>query len=192
MNAVPERYISLDEYFLLEEAGEGKHEYYSGAIYDMTGASRWHNLLAANVVGMLHAQLRGKSCTVYLSDLRLKVEATGLYTYPDAQVVCGDFHYADGRTDTVTNPTVIVEVLSPSTEAYDRGKKFQQYRTIASLREYLLISQDNMHVEHYQRQDEHRWQLTEYSQPAQQVVLTAIGCTLSLAAIYEKVEFEEG
>lgn len=192
MDKIPERYVSLEEYFLLEETGEEKHEYYHGAIYDMTGASRWHNLIAINVGSILHTQLREKPCTVYPGELRLKVEAAGSYTYPDVQVVCGSFRYADGRTDTVTNPTLIIEVLSPSTEAYDRGKKFQQYRTIESLQAYLLIAQDSMHAELYLRQEEHRWQLVEYSQPEQQIVLAAIGCTLPLAAIYEKVEFDEG
>ncbi len=191
MSAQPERYISIEEYFQLEESGEGKHEYYQGAIYAMTGASTRHNLIAVNITSALHPQLRGKSCIVYPSDLRLKIESSGLYTYPDAMVICGNTRYADKRKDMVTNPSVIFEVLSPSTEDYDRGKKFAQYRTVETLQEYLVFSQESVHVEHYTRQQEHQWLLVEYTQIDQEIHLKSIDCTLTLAAVYEKVELEE-
>ena len=191
MGAVPEQYLSLQDYFELEATSETKHEYYLGVIYAMTGASVTHNLLVANVISNLHLQLRGKSCTVYPSDLRLKVEATGLYTYPDAQVICGNIQHADERKDIVINPTVLIEVLSPSTKNYDRGMKFQHYRTIETLREYLIIAQDSGRVEHYIRQEAHRWLLVELTFDDQEIRLDSIGCTLTLAAIYEKVSFAE-
>jgi len=191
MSAVPERFLSLEEYFLLEETGETKHEYYQGAAYAMTGGSLAHNLIVANIIGQLYRQLDGKACTVYPSDLRLKVEATGLYTYPDVLVICGPARTADRRNDTVTNPSVLIEVLSPSTEDYDRGKKFQHYRTIETLRDYLVIAQDSIHVEHYSRQEKHQWLLREFTQAEGVMHLASIGCSLPLAAVYEKVAFDE-
>ena len=119
------------------------------------------------------------------------METTGLYTYPDVMVICGEIHYADKRKDTATDPSVIIEVLSPSTEDYVRGKKFQHYRTIASLQEFLIIAQDSMYVEHYVRQEAHRWTLIEFTQSKQQIQLAAICCTLAMTAIYEKVDFTE-
>src|SRR5687768_4159928 len=130
MTAQPKDSISVDDYFELEAASDTKHEYCHGSVYAMTGASARHNLIVANVIAGLHGQLRGKRCSVYPSDLRVYIEATGLYTYPDVSVICGPLELTSGPLDTVTNPTVLVEVLSPSTEAYDRGKKFQHYRAI--------------------------------------------------------------
>lgn len=190
MSAIPEQFLSLQDYFALEETGEVKHEFFRGAIYAMTGASARHNLIVANVIGDLHAQLHGKPCRVYPGDLRVKIEATGLYTYPDAQVICENPRYADARRDTVTDPSVIIEVLSPSTEDYDRGKKFQHYRTIETLREYLVIAQDTPRVEHYIRQDAQQWLLVEITRREQIIPLEAIDCTLTLTAIYEEVTFE--
>ncbi|MHB0938752.1 MAG: Uma2 family endonuclease [Armatimonadota bacterium] len=191
MNAVPDRCLSLDDYFLLEETSEIKYEYYQGAAYAMTGASEAHNLIVANVISLLHPQLRGKSCRVYPSDFRLKVQSTGLYTYPDVMVICGPTRNAERRNDTATNPSVLIEVLSPSTEDYDRGKKFQHYRTVETLREYIVISQDSPRVEQYIRQDENRWLLQEFKQIDNIVTLTSIDCSLSLTAVYENVSFDE-
>ena len=191
MTAVPEPYITLQEYFLLEETGEIKHEYYDGAIFDMTGASVQHNLLVAAIIACLHPQLREKASSVFPSDLRVKVEATGLYTYPDVLVICGMPHTADGRGDTVTNPTVLIEVLSPSTEGYDRGGKFHHYRTIASLREYLLIAQESMHIEQYVRKKGNRWLLEEFTRADQVIRLASIDCTLALEMVYEKVALDK-
>ena len=136
--------------------------------------------------------LRGKSCTVYPSDLRLKVEATGLYTYPDVLVICGTPRNADRREDTITNPSVLIEVLSPGTEGYDRGKKFQHYRTIETLREYLVIAQESMRIEQYVRHEEHWWLLEEFTRGDQVIRLAAIDCTLALEEIYEKVRLTRG
>lgn len=191
MSVEPEAYYSLEEYFTLEEAGEGKHEYFQGTIYAMTGASLRHNYLVANIISSLRPQLRGKRCAVYPSDLRVKVEATGLYTYPDVSVVCAPPHYDGTRQDTVLNPTVIIEVLSASSENYDRGTKFQHYRTITTLSAYLLIAQHAPRVDLFARQADNRWLLSEYTSLDQQVLLDGIGCVLPLAAIYEEVTFDK-
>lgn len=189
MNALPEEYMSLEDYFKLEETSDIKHEYYQGAVFAMTGASANHNLIVAEVIRNLGNQLDSKPCGPYPGDFRLKIEAENLYTYPDLSVICGDIRFADGRQDTFLNPTVLIEVLSDSTEAYDRGKKSEFYRTIPSLQEYLLIAQDHPHVERYQRQGR-QWLLTEYSAIDDEVRLESIGCTLSLDAIYKRVRFE--
>lgn len=189
MDRVPEQYLSLEEYFKFEETSDIKHEYFQGAIFAMTGASKKHNMLTVAIVSNLYSQLNGKPCQPYAIDFRLKIEAVTMYTYPDLSVICGEPQSADGRQDTFTNPTIIMEVLSESTEAYDRGKKFAFYRTIPSLREYLLIAQDKPHVERY-RQTNHGWLFTEYSALDEEVVLDSIGCTLSLADIYKRVSFD--
>jgi len=189
MNALPDEYMSLEDYFKLDETSDNKHEYYQGAVYAMTGASENHNLIAMAVGRSLDSQLDGKPCRPYPSDFRLKIEAESLYTYPDISVICGETRFADGRNDTFINPTVLIEVLSDSTEAYDRGKKAGFYRTIPSLREYLLIAQDRPHVERYRRQ-ESDWLFSEYSAMEDEVRLESIGCTLSLATIYKRVQFE--
>lgn len=189
MSAVPEQCLSLEEYFKLEESSDIKHEYCQGSVFAMTGASKNHNLVAIAVGSILYSQLIEKPCQPYPGDFRLKIEAVNMYTYPDLSVVCGDVQLADGRQDTFTNPTVLIEVLSESTEAYDRGKKFEFYRRIPSLQEYLLIAQDRPYVERYRRKG-HNWVFTEYTALDEEVALDAIGCRLSLAAIYKRVRFD--
>jgi len=189
MNALPEEYMSLEDYFKLEETSGIKHEYYQGAVYAMTGASADHNLITMAVGRHLDIQLDGKPCRPFSGDFRLKIEAVNLYTYPDLSVICGEIRFADGRQDTFLNPAVLIEVLSDSTEAYDRSKKAEFYRTIPSLQEYLWIAQDRPHVERYQRQGR-QWLLTEYSVLEDEVRLESIGCILSLTAIYKRVQFE--
>jgi Uma2 family endonuclease len=145
--------MTTEQYFALEEASEGKHEYYRGAVSAMTGGTARHNLIVANIIALFHGQLRDTTCRVFPSDLRLKIEHSGLYTYPDVSVICGPIFFGDNRKDTVTNPVVLIEVLSPSIENYDRGRKFEQYRTIETLQEYVVVAQDRVHIEHYVRQD---------------------------------------
>jgi len=191
MSALPDQYFSLENYFTLDETSGIKHEYYQGAVFAMTGASEHHNLIALAVARSLDTQLDDKPCRPYPGDFRLKIEAVNMYTYPDLSVICGETQLADGRQDTFVNPTLLIEVLSDSTEAYDRGKKAESYRSIPSLQEYLLIAQDRPHVERYRRQG-HDWLLTEYSEVDEVVALDSIGCTLSLAAIYKRVRFDVG
>ena len=174
------------EYLAFERAAEYKHEYVGGRVYAMTGASREHNVIAWNVLGALHALLRGHPCEAYPSDMRVKVSETGMYTYPDVVVACDEPAFEDAHVDTLLNPTVIVEVLSPSTEAYDRGEKFAHYRRLASLREYVLIAQDRVRIEHYVRRGE-QWLLTELAGVDATLALESLDCALALADVYERV-----
>jgi Uma2 family endonuclease len=153
----------------------------------MTGASLRHNDIVWNIAGLLYSQLRGRPCRASIGDLRIRVDATGLYTYPDIVVVCGERRTADPALDTLLNPTLIIEVLSPSTEGYDRGKKFAHYRTIESLAEVVLISQERVEVERYSRQPGGGWLLLEANRLEDRLPLPAIGCELPLAAVYERV-----
>ncbi|MGB2611131.1 MAG: Uma2 family endonuclease [Isosphaeraceae bacterium] len=178
------------EYLALERKSETRNEYYNGEIFAMAGASREHNLTVANLLRDIGNQLEDRPCESYPSDMRVFIEATGLYTYPDVSVVCGEPRFQDREVDTLLNPTVIVEVLSPSTEAYDRGDKFRHYRRIDSLREFVLISQDRMMVERYTRQGKD-WVLSEMTDPDQVLKLESIGCQIPLDRIYAKIKFPE-
>lgn len=181
--------FSPAEYLALEREAPYKSEYINGHIYAMAGASRQHNLIGGNVFAEMRSQLRGRGCETYVNDMRVKVSTTGMYTYPDVVAVCGGPQFEDSHTDTLINPSVIVEVLSPSTEAYDRGEKFAHYRRLDSLREYVLVAQDKVRVEHYVRQED-GWLLTEISDLDGTLRLAAIGCAISVRDIYDKVEFE--
>jgi Uma2 family endonuclease len=191
MSAQPKTYVSVEDYLAGERMSRIKHEYYAGEMFAFAGGSEAHNLIAANVLASLHTQLRRRPCKVYPSDMRVKVEHTGLYTYPDVVVVCGHPHFEDPAHDTLLNPIVIIEVLSPSTERYDRGKKFQNYRTIDSLTEYLLIAQDTYRIEQYLRQPDQQWLLSEATSLDAIIDLPSIQCTLALADIYEKVAIDD-
>ena len=179
-----------EEYLARERKALDKSEYRDGRIYAMPGASREHNLIAVNVTGEFYIQLRTRSCEVYPSDMRVKVSAAGLYTYPDVIVVCDEPRFDDTHFDTLLNPTVLIEVLSPSTAAYDRGEKFASYQKLDSLCEYVLISQDRVRVEHYLRQGQ-TWDLTEFRSLDDVFSLVSIRCELSLQAIYAKVQFSQ-
>jgi Uma2 family endonuclease len=189
MTSQPKTRVTPEEYLELERAAPYRSEYYRGEICAMSGASREHNLIVANVHAALHRQLRRRPCEVYPSDMRVKVSPTGLYTYPDVVVVCGKPQFEDAELDTLLNPTLLVEVLSESTEAYDRGAKFEQYRTLASLADYLLIAQDRCHVEHFARQPDGRWLLAEASSLEATLRLASVDCELPLAEVYEKLPF---
>jgi Uma2 family endonuclease len=191
MVAQPTRSTSEEAYLAFERASATKHEYYAGQVYAMTGAKEPHNLIAGNAHASLHRQLRQRPGRVYQSDMRVKVIRTGLNTYPDVVVLCGQPQFTDTIDDTVMNPIVIVEVLSSSTERYDRGMKFEHYRMIETLRAYVLIAQDHQHIECYTRQDNGQWLFQEASEPEQQIVLNPIACTLTISDIYEKVDLEQ-
>lgn len=184
-----EQLISPQQYLERERVTEYKSEYLGGRIFAMVGASRAHNLITTNLGRELSLRLKGRPCETYGSDMRVKVSQTGLYTYPDVVVVCGEVRFEDEHLDTLLNPTVIFEVLSPSTEAYDRGDKFTHYRRLESLVEYLLISQHRCQVERYVRQADGQWLLSEFNDPQGKLELTSIGCQIPLAEIYERVEF---
>lgn len=185
-------YFSPEQYLAMERQAETRHEYFKGQIFAMTGASLRHNLIAGNILATLHAQLKDRPCQIYPSDMRLKVEAMGLYTYPDVVVVCGDPVLADNEfKDTLLNPIVLVEVLSKSTAGYDRGEKFEHYRQIPSLAEYLLVAQEKHHVERSARQPDNQWLLSETSDLQDSIQLSSISCRLNLIDIYSKVKVEE-
>jgi Uma2 family endonuclease len=175
------------EYLMLERAAQTKSEYLNGQIVAMTGASLAHNYITMNLGGLLWQQLRGRACSAWASDLRVRVSHTGLYTYPDVVAACPPFRFEDAEVDTLLNPVVIAEVLSPTTEAYDRGKKFAQYRQLDSLREYVLVAQDEARVERFVRQGD-LWVLSEVTGLDAMLTLDAIGCEVRLADIYERVE----
>jgi Uma2 family endonuclease len=179
---------SPEEYLALERKATVKHEYHGGSIFAMSGASREHNLISLNLASEIRSQLRDRPCEVYAVDMRVCVRSTGLYTYPDVVAFCGDPQFLDSEVDTLLNPTLLVEVLSPSTEAYDRGRKFAHYRRLDCLREYVLVAQERMLVERYTRQEE-GWNLTEMSGHEDVLRLSSIGCEVPLREIYARVAF---
>ncbi len=166
-----------------------KHEFIDGQPLAMSGASRAHNLLVTAIVSAFYAGLRGRPCEVYPSDMRVQVGDSALYTYPDVTVVCGEPIFTDSHVDTLTNPTLLVEILSESTERYDRGVKFQGYRQLASLREYLLVSQTEQRIERYLRGDNDTWTLTDTHGHDKTLNLPYIELELSLATLYERLDF---
>jgi Uma2 family endonuclease len=176
-----------EEYLALERNAESKSEYLDGRIVAMTGASAAHVTITGNVHGELRMHLRGTACRPFMGDMRVQIGGGRRYTYPDVAVVCGAPAFMDGALDTLTNPALIVEVLSPSTEAYDRGEKFLQYRTIDSLREYVLIAQDRVLVERFVRTGE-SWTLSTVSDLDAALELTSVDCSIPLREIYYDVE----
>lgn len=182
--------VNAEEYLTLERSATCKSEYLNGHLVSMARASRRHNLIAGNLLREVSQQLREWPCEAYISNMRVKVSHTGLYAYPDVVIACGEIRFEDSDDDTLLNPTVIVEVLSPSTEAYDRGEKFAHYRRLESLQEYLLVAQDKVRIEHYVRQGA-QWVLSEISDLNDTVHLTAVEGTIALQAIYDKVQFDK-
>ncbi|HYX72840.1 MAG TPA: Uma2 family endonuclease [Nitrososphaera sp.] len=180
-------YLTPEEYLAIERKAEYKSEYIDGEMIAMTGATRIHNLITANIIGELRQQLKEAQCEVYSNDMRVRIPATGLYTYPDAIVVCGEPKLEDNFFDTLLNPTLIVEVLSSSTESHDRGQKFSDYRTVESLAEYLLVAQEEYRVEQYVKQADNRWLLTDIRSIEGTVELVSAPCALALNEIYHKV-----
>lgn len=187
MPAETKHRLTVEEYLALERRAESRSEYLDGETFAMVGASRKHNLISGNVFASLHGQLRGKSCEVYANDMRVRVSTTDLFTYPDVVVVCGPAEFHDTESDTLLNPRLIVEVLSRTTEDYDRGTKFAHYRTLPSLADYVLIAQDRVHVEHFTKQADGRWLLSETDEQGNTLELPSIGCRLALAEVYERV-----
>ena len=186
----PKARITPEEYLALERKSETRSEYFDGEMFAMTGAQREHNRITVNLTAELHNQFADRPCEVFSIDMRTKVSATGLYTYPDVAVVCGEPEFEDDYVDTLINPQVIIEVLSESTESYDRGEKFSHYRAIDSLREYLLVSQTECRVERYVRQDDGNWIYSESTDPNSSIELTSIACRLPLSRMYHKVDFD--
>ncbi|CAN2039633.1 putative restriction endonuclease domain-containing protein [Candidatus Magnetomoraceae bacterium gMMP-15] len=179
--------LSEKEYLEIERKAEYKSEYYNGEIFAMSGASRKHNIIVSNLITQLNLQLEKTPCIVYPSDMRLKVQENGLYTYPDLMITCKDEKFDDKYMDTLLNPLIIIEVLSKSTESYDRGEKFSMYRKLESLREYLLISQDIPLIEQYVRQDDGKWLLSDARGMDSSIILNSVKAQLKLENVYNKV-----
>lgn len=189
MAAQPRTGTSVEEYLAFERASAEKHEYRDGEIVAMVGASNAHNDIVGNVYTSLRTRLKPGPCRVKFSDLRVKVPDARLFTYPDLTVVCGKQQFSDDRQDTLLNPQLIVEVLSPSTAAYDRGMKFRHYRSIESLREYVLIEQDSQRIEHFVRQANDLWLFSDTIGPDATLTLPTLDCAIPFAEIYEEVVF---
>lgn len=182
--------ITAEQYLNHERKAAFRSEFFRGEVFAMAGGSASHSLIVANFSGEARQSLKGKLCKVFSSDLRVKVNASGLYTYPDASIVCGELLFDDKQEDTVTNPTVLVEVLSDSTEKYDRGVKCGHYRQIASLKEIVLIAQDHPHVERFVRQDSGGWLLLEERGMSGEIRLESVGVSITLAELYRGVTFD--
>ena len=184
----PVRRLTEAEYLDFEREAEMKHEFFDGELFAMSGGTRTHSLVTANLIAALHGRLKNR-CQTFTSDLRVKIEMTGLYTYPDVSVACGEQRFADDQNDVLLTPTLVVEVLSESTEAYDRGKKFEHYRRIPSLQGYLLVRQDYAHLELFSRQSDGTWRLSEASGMAAELQIPALEVALPLKEDYLGVNF---
>ncbi len=189
--SVPTKYVTPQEYLDRERTAAYRSQYYRGEMFAMAGATHEHNLAKDNFARETGNQLKDGPCHVVTSDQRVKIEKTGLYTYPDVVVICGQSEFEDDKHDTLLNPHALVEVLSDSTEKFDRGLKFGHYRQIPTLKEYILVAQDRPLVERYMRQADDTWVLTEYSGLAQTFAFATIPVQIPLAEIYRGVEFPE-
>jgi Uma2 family endonuclease len=187
MSAIPNRRLTADEFLAWKRTSESKHEYFDGEIVDFAGTSLDHTRIVQNIVGNFYNQLRGGNCQTFATDIRVRVGKTRAYTYPDILVICGELQVADDQQDTVLNPTVIIEVLSPSTAMTDRVKKFDLYTSLPTLQEYILVNQDRATIEQYVHQADEKWLYTRMTELGNELALPSIGCTLKLTDVYERV-----
>lgn len=183
MASLPDAPLTEEQYLRLERLAETTSEFYDGQMFAMAGGSPNHALLANSIGALLYRQVPS-GCRVFSSDLRIKVSSAGLYTYTDCSVVCGELQYSGDQQDVIVNPLLLVEVLSPSTEGYDRGKKFEFYRSIESLREYLIVHQDRQHVERHSKQDDGSWLLRDHRGPDGLVAIARLNIQIPLAELY--------
>lgn len=191
MSAHRKNFFTIEEYFALESVGDARYEYWDGEFVCMSGGSEAHNLICSNVHGELFSQLKGKTCRALTAETPIKTPSLPPYRYPDVSAVCGkpEFETIKG-TAALTNPILIVEVLSPNTEQVDRGAKFEAYKTIETMREYLLIAQHEPHITHYIKQDNGEWQRSDTADLTASIMLETIGCTLAVSDVYIDVEFK--
>lgn len=187
MGAVEIKYYSEQEYLDAERLALDKHEYYKGEVFAMSGASIKHNIIAMNCSIDLGTKLKGKNCKPFGSDLRVHIPEKTLYTYPDISIICGEIETTDDKFDTITNPSVIIEILSESTKNYDKGNKFTLYREIASLKEYILIDSENIMVEKFIKNTDNSWQLTEYKSIKDSFKIETVALKMDLETIYNGV-----
>ncbi|WP_293355459.1 MULTISPECIES: Uma2 family endonuclease [unclassified Microcoleus] len=191
MQLTEQRYYSAEEYLALEEAAECKSEYIDGEIFPMAGGSTNHNQIALNFSTELNFAFKKLDYRVFMSDVRLWMPKRRIYTYPDVMVVVGEPEYYNNRKDTITNPRIIIEIFSASTKEYDRGKKFEGYRTIPTVEEYLLLDQNRKYIEHFSKTDNKRWSFAEYNESDEAIALASVSFEIAVADIYNKVNFEE-
>jgi Uma2 family endonuclease len=191
MSAIPKTKLTPEEYLKIERKAEFKSEYFKGEMFAMAGAKRNHNKITTNLSGLVWQHLKGKNCESYSNDMRVFVPKSGLYTYPDVVVVCGEPKFQDNVFDTLLNPTLLIEVLSESTEGYDRGKKFQHYRSIESLQEYILVSQDEARIEKYVKSGDGFWVLSDAVGMDAEIKFDSIDCIIALGEVYDKVDFSD-
>jgi Uma2 family endonuclease len=189
MSTQPKTLLTPEEYLAIEREAPYKSEYYDGEMFAMAGVRAGHDLIAGNTHGELWSAFRSRPCRAHTSNMRVRTVARH-YAYPDTSAVCGEPQYLDERRDTLLNPSLIVEVLSPSTEAYERGKKFELYQSIPSLREYLLLTSDRVHADLYVRQDSGLWLLSSVGELDGVLTIKSVAASLRLADLYEKVEFD--
>jgi Uma2 family endonuclease len=189
MTAVPKTRLTPEQYLAIERKAGFKSEYYNGEMFAMAGVSREHIRIKDNLVGELYARLKGGPCRTHSSDMRVKVSATGLYTYPDIVIVCGEEQYEDADVDTLLNPQIIIEVLSESTANYDRGKKFRHYKQIESFREYVLVAQDEPVIERFVRQPDGIWGNLSVEGLDREFAFATVPVRVRLADVYAGVTF---
>lgn len=191
MIAIPAiKYVSVEEYLKAEDLSEVKHEYYAGEIFAMAGGSFPHNQITANILGEVHQYLKNKSCRIYGSDLKVHVKNKSSFVYPDLTIICNGPQFYEDRNDIVINPSVIIEVLSPATQNYDRGQKFMLYRQISSLKEYFLVSSTEVLVEKFSRRAANEWVLTEYKLLDDAIAIDSINYQTMLSTLYRDVDLK--
>ena len=177
--------ITIEEYLELEEASSEKHEYYKGEVFAMSGAKVPHNVISRNLLIALGLKLKGKSCQPFGSDQRIHIEKNTLFTYPDISIICGEIKTLNDDNWNVLNPTVLIEILSPSTKNYDRGEKFMLYRDITTLKEYILVNSESIHIEVFRLNTSNHWELEEYRNISEMLQLPAVDVSVHLTEIYE-------
>lgn len=187
MSKANEKYISIEEYFAREDTAELRSEYYCGDVFAMAGGTSNHNRITVNLASLLNSQFRGGPCEAFSNDLRVQVARDIHYTYPDVVVVCGEMILAEGRSDTITSPVVIMEVLSELTKDYDRGTKFTAYRSIETLTDYILIDQDTVHIEYFSKERDGTWRLREFFSTEEVIEIKSIEAMLPAKEIYDRV-----
>ncbi|MCO5239898.1 MAG: Uma2 family endonuclease [Chitinophagaceae bacterium] len=181
--------FTIEEYLAMEEAATEKHEYYKGEIFAMSGPKMPHNIIFRNLFVGLANKLNGKRCQPFGSDMRVHIEANTLFTYPDISIICGEPETLNNDNWNVVNPAVIIEILSPSTKNYDRGEKFKLYRDIPTLKEYILVDSENIHIEIFRLNQSNHWELEEYSSSEETLYIRTINENISIADIYNGVEW---
>ena len=183
------QYISPEEYVRLEDAAEERHEYYDSKIYVMAGGSDAHSDISFNIAFALRTRLRGKGCRIYNSEIKVFVEGINFYTYPDLSIVCGGTQFLDGRRDIITNPIVLVEILSKATANYDPSQKFELYRSIPTFQGYLLVDQSRLYVEYHHRTPEYTWVMQTITDIATSLTIAVLNIDVPVAEFYEDVTF---